>query len=129
MQFLRHTLRYALCLVCFSLTNPYSCFTVFIHPLSVTLYLDSADQDEDVFISSRGTDEDEPVFYQEESNRDQDQHGQVKLKLKWDSFCPAKEFVFLFQNTEDGHSFTPSLALEPFTLCIFHPPQAKSFFA
>ncbi|MBX7151449.1 hypothetical protein K1X84_07400 [bacterium] len=119
---------YGITLLCVS--NPYCYFSVMMHPLRVTLFLDIPDRDEDIFVNTCAEectdDECYGYEYKEESRRDGESKNKLSFKIKLDTTIPIVSFLPL----PDAYTIleTQTLMVYAFSITssLFHPPNLLS---
>ncbi len=106
-------------------SHPYASLSLLLKPFSVTLFVDAADQDEDTFVNFSGGESEDDGVLNEESKRDGDQKGKLKIKAKFAapvvSICPMVYFPVLHTLLLIPRATPDESALSP----LLRPPPAS----
>lgn len=103
-------------------SNPYVTISSLLGEVDAVLYWDAMDQDEDLFVSLTDGEDDDLIF-QEESKRDGDKKGKLKLKQKFPTM-PAIQWSFLNPVFETCVVIFPETLERSYLLhSFFHPPN------
>lgn len=106
-------------------SHPCALFMMFSSSLRATLYLDTVDQDEDLFIYQNKKNADSFPIHQEESKKESGQKAK-SMKRKISFFCIPS---FKLSERPIAIELIPPhnlVAIEPFAFHIFHPPNTPA---